>query len=594
MKTIDCAVYTRVSVDDEAVQTQEFNTLDNQRESCLAYIKSQQSLGWRFFQEYRDRGKSGGSMDRPALKQMIRDIQAGKIGKVVVYKIDRLSRSHKDFYELLELFENHGVQFVSTTQQFDTGTPAGRLLLHIMMEFAQYEREMIQERTHEKRWAMARKGMWTGGMIPIGYELKEKKLVVNPAEAAIVSKIYELYAENGNLSIVSRKLNQMGYGTRDRVSKTGKKIGGSRWDKKKAARVLQNPVYVGKIRYNHPKNDQEYIYDGQHQPIVTNQELWEKVQKILSKNREIRKSYKQNKYELLFLGLVKCGKCGTLMTNSSKEKDGTLYLYYKCTSVTLEGKEACSVRTVSASQLEAALVGALKKVSLTPALLDKAIAKANRDKSEGIGKLATERRTLLNKHTEVDAEIQNLVKIIGKLADDKKLQSVADRIAELEKTREALKEELTRVQANIDVLERKSVDRETYKRLFDQIGKVFDKLSFQEQRNLILLLVKGVIYTPEHIRIKFWGDLKDVDIFQEIKKLPPDSGGNTPSKHALGGGVTTFRVGVSLDSPGRARTCDLVVTTIPKFPLGLDYLIFLAMARKSGADGAYRRDVLIP
>ena len=144
--------------------------------------------------------------------------------------------------------------------------------------------------------------------------------------------------------------------------------------------------------------------------------------------------------------------------------------------------------------------------------------------------------------------------IIGKLADDKKLLSVADRIAELEKTREALKEELTRVQANIDVLERKSVDRETYKRLFDQIGKVFDKLSFQEQRNLILLLVKGVIYTPEHIRIKFWGDLKDVDIFQEIKKLPPDSGGNTPSKHALVGGVTTFRVGVSLDSPVQWRS----------------------------------------
>ncbi len=520
MKTIRCAVYTRVSVDDEAVQTQEFNTLDNQLESCRAYIQSQKSNGWEFLREYRDRGKSAKDLHRPALRKMMEDIRAGEIDRVVVYKIDRLSRKHQDFYDLLELFEKAEVQFVSTTQQFDTGTPAGRLLLHIMMEFAQYEREMVQERTHEKRWAMARKGMWTGGTVPIGYRLADKKLVVNPEEAAVVKKLYGLYVEHGNLTTVAQQLNRQGHTTGQRVANTGRIFKGTRWDKKKVSRVLLNPVYIGYIRYTHPKTRKEYIYPGQQAPIIRNKRLWEETQKILEKNREIRKSYKQNKYRMLFLGLIRCDACGTIMTNSSRRKpSGKLYLYYKCTSVDCGGKEACSVRSVSASALEEALVAALEELGEDATLLENSLKQAGMDKREGVGKLRQERKDLNILRTKTQGEIRALLETLVKLPKGVELNSIATRIAELETALRSTEEEICRVQANIDTLERHTVDEETYKKLFRQFGRVFERLNFEEKRNLILLLVKEVIYTPERIRIRFWGDLKDIDLVAD-KKTP--------------------------------------------------------------------------
>ncbi len=524
MNTIHCAIYSRVSVNDEAVQTQEYNTLDNQEDSCKAYILSQKSQGWRMFDIYRDPGKSGGSLNRPALQRLLGDIRAGKIHKIVVYKIDRLTRSINDFLKLCEDFEKYGVQFASTTQQIDTGTSSGRLLLRILLEFSQFEREMVQERTRDKRWGMAKMGMWTGGYIPIGYSNQDKKLVINPEEARIVKQLFELYSQLGNLSHVAAQLNRNGYKTKYRVAKNGKKLSGTRWDKKKVALVLANPVYIGKIRFIDPKTRKEYIFDGLHQPVITDMKLWEQTRVILGKNRDLRKSYKQNKYELLLSGLVKCGTCGTMMSNSSKGKNGKLYLYYKCTSVCETGKEACPVRTVSAAELDRAVVEALKQLGADDKILEKSIREADKLQREGIGTFGDERRRLTQKQSELKEQIRQTIALLKRLPDGTQFNTVVEELAGMEKSAAEMREEFLRVQTNIDIMERQSIDAETYKRLFRQFGEMYAELNFEEQRSLIMLLVREVLYTPRQMTIKFWGDLKDIDLRAMKKSSQTEKG----------------------------------------------------------------------
>lgn len=223
LKTTNCGIYTRVSVDERA-EIQAYSTLDNQRDSCLSYIKSQKSQGWRVFKAYEDSGQSGGSLNRPALKQL--------------------------------------------TQHFDTTSSAGRLLLHIMLEFAQFEREMAQERTYDKRLAMARQGMYCGGRVPLGYDSKKKQLTINPEEAKIVQLCFELYPKLGSMGAVSKKLNEMGYRTKKFYIK-GKRSGGStKFDKKKISNILANPLYIGKVRFTDNKNGKEYLFDGEHKPVI--------------------------------------------------------------------------------------------------------------------------------------------------------------------------------------------------------------------------------------------------------------------------------------------------------------------------------------
>ena len=398
-----------------------------------------------------------------------------------------------------------------------------------MAEFAQYEREMIQERTHEKRWAMAKRGMWTGGMVPIGYQLKEKKLLINPAEADIVRRIYLLYREHANLSVVAQMLNRQGLTTKRRTSTTGKMISGTRWDKKRVARVLQNPVYIGVIRYTHPKDEQEYLYPGKHERIIADKQLWDATQKILGRNRELRKSYKKNKYELLFLGLIKCGNCGRVMTNTSRRKpSGKLYLYYKCNSVDGAGKSTCPSKLVSGSAIEGVLVKALSSLGGDRSLLEKSIRKANQGRSEGIGNLHEERRSLINRKSETKKKIDHLVEVLEQMADRRQLTSITNKIAELEATHTALDQELTRVQSNIDLLQERSIDQATYVRLFQRFSKVFADLSFEEQRNLVILLVKEVIYRPNRVTVRFWGDLKEMDIPWINQNSHPLPSGKTP------------------------------------------------------------------
>ena len=271
-----CAIYTRKS-SEEGLE-QDFNSLQAQREACEAFIKSQASEGWRLIKTgYDDGGMSGGTMERPALQRLLADIGEGLVDVVVVYKVDRLTRSLADFAKMVEMFDARGVSFVAVTQQFNTTTSMGRLTLNVLLSFAQFEREVTGERIRDKIAASKRKGMWMGGVPPLGYEVRERRLVVNPTEAKTVRYIYERYLELGCVGQLSRELNEHGIVSKVRISKKGIKSGGCRFSRGALYELLANPIHIGEIRHKQER------YPGQHEAIVP-RELWEGVQQRLRVN----------------------------------------------------------------------------------------------------------------------------------------------------------------------------------------------------------------------------------------------------------------------------------------------------------------------
>jgi DNA invertase Pin-like site-specific DNA recombinase len=241
-----CAVYTRKSSEEGLEQS--FNSLDAQREACAAYIQSQRHEGWKALEgRYDDGGFSGGSMERPGLRALLVDIEAGKVDVVVVYKVDRLTRSLADFAKMVELFDRHGVSFVSVTQQFNTTTSMGRLTLNVLLSFAQFEREVTGERIRDKIAASKRKGMWMGGPIPLGYDLQDRKLVPNAKEVGLVRRIFERYLALGCVKKLKAELEAQGVLSKTRLSRTGRKSGGVPYSRGALYSILQNRLYLGQV-----------------------------------------------------------------------------------------------------------------------------------------------------------------------------------------------------------------------------------------------------------------------------------------------------------------------------------------------------------
>ena len=281
-KKIRCAIYTRKSCE-EGLEL-EFNSLDAQRETGEAYIASQKSEGWVCLPtRYDDGGFSGGDMDRPALQRLLEDIQAGKVDCVVIYKLDRLSRSLLDFARIMEIFDEHEVSFVSVTQQFSTATSMGRLMLNILLSFAQFEREIIGERIRDKIAAQRRKGKWAGGIPVLGYDVDRSgpspKLVINATEAARVREIFDLYLKHGSLLPVVEELARRSWANKEWLTSKGHRRGGRAFEKASLHALLTNPIYAGQVKHN------EEIFDGEHEPIVS-AAVFRKVQARLEEEQQ--------------------------------------------------------------------------------------------------------------------------------------------------------------------------------------------------------------------------------------------------------------------------------------------------------------------
>lgn len=340
-----CAIYTRKS-SEEGLE-QEFNSLDAQREAAEAYIRSQLREGWKCLPErYDDGGFSGGTIDRPALTKLLSDIQAGRIDAVVVYKVDRLSRSLLDFARMMEIFDKHQVSFVAVTQQFNTATSMGRLVLNVLLSFAQFEREIISERTRDKIAATRRKGKWSGGMPLLGYNVDASaKLVVNQEEAERVRAIFALYLERRGLLPVVEELAQRDWRNKRWTTRKGQERGGSRFTKTTLHLLLTNVTYLGKVRY---KNE---VHAGEHAAIVA-VEIWQQVQDMLKKNRCVQPGKRPSAFEPLFKGLLRCAACDCAMIGGQSVKRSKRYRYYTCLLAQKNGVRTCPAPCVPAEEIE--------------------------------------------------------------------------------------------------------------------------------------------------------------------------------------------------------------------------------------------------
>jgi site-specific DNA recombinase len=272
-KTLRCAIYTRKS-SEEGLE-QDFNSLHAQREACESFIRSQQGEGWQLVKtHYDDGGFSGGTMERPALQRLLEDIRQKLIDVVVVYKVDRLTRALSDFAKIVETFDGHGVSFVAVTQQFNTTTSMGRLTLNVLLSFAQFEREVTGERIRDKIAASKRKGMWVGGLVPLGYEVRDRRLVIRPSEAETVRKVFQRYCELGNVRLLKNELDRAGIRSKIRVANNGKRSGGESFSRGALYTLLKNPVYIGEVRHKGTR------HPGLHEPIIE-QAIWNKVDELL-------------------------------------------------------------------------------------------------------------------------------------------------------------------------------------------------------------------------------------------------------------------------------------------------------------------------
>jgi DNA invertase Pin-like site-specific DNA recombinase len=351
-RNIRCAIYTRKSSEEGLEQS--FNSLDAQREASEAFILSQRAEGWRILPaQYDDGGFSGGTMDRPALKRLLEDVNAGKVDVIVVYKVDRLTRSLADFAKIVEALDRKGVSFVSVTQQFNTTSSMGRLTLNVLLSFAQFEREVTGERIRDKIAASKKKGMWMGGYLPLGYDLRSRKLVPNQKEVAVVCKIFSLYLELGCVSKLAARLAREKVLSKVRITATGTRSGGCAFARGALYDLLRNRLYRGEIGHRGE------WYPGEHDAIVP-EDLWKKVQAHLTKNLRAHRNKIREQSSSLLTGLIEDTN-GNRFTPSFTIKSGRRYRYYVSQVVIKNpGEHRSGIRRIPATEIENLVGGRLR------------------------------------------------------------------------------------------------------------------------------------------------------------------------------------------------------------------------------------------
>lgn len=484
---VRCAIYTRKSTDEGL--DQEFNSLDAQRESAEAFIRSQQHEGWVCLPErYDDGGFTGGNMERPALKRLLADIEAGEIDCVVVYKVDRLSRSLLDFARIMETFEKHGVSFVSVTQQFNTTNSMGRLTMNILLSFAQFEREIIAERTRDKMSAARRKGKWMGGGLVLGYDVAPRggRLVVNEEEAAQVRAIYELYLEHRSLIPVVRELDRRGWRNKRWITKKGNERGGAPFTKNTLFHLLTNVIYIGKVSYKGT------IYPGEHDAIV-DAKVWKRVQELLRRNGRNGGKEVRNKYGALLKGLLYCVPCNTAMVHTyTAKKNGRRYRYYVCLNAQQRGWDACATKSVNAHDLETFVVDHIRGLGSDGEIVAETIRQVREKSEKRMIELERERRTLERKLRRLHAKLRELALRPAAPGSDASL--TADRLADLQDQIRSIEQRMTAIREEVLSLERETVDEGDLVKALSIFDPVWESLNSRERHRVMHLLIDRIAY----------------------------------------------------------------------------------------------------
>jgi site-specific DNA recombinase len=493
-KQVRCAIYTRKSTEEGLEQ--DFNSLDAQRESAENYIASQKAEGWVCLPDrYDDGGFTGGNMDRPAVQRLMADIAADKVDCVVVYKVDRLSRSLLDFAKLMEVFERHKVSFVSVTQQFNTTHSMGRLTLNILLSFAQFEREIISERTRDKIAAARRKGKWSGGPPVLGYDILREpggsKLIVNAEEAERVRCIFGLYLECASVSATIRRLDELGWVNKVWTTKQGRQRGGKPFDKSTLFNLLTNVVYRGQIAYH------DQLYAGEQEAIV-DEDLFHRVQAQLRINRNSGGKYARNKYGALLKGLVRCTSCGCAMSHHFATRGNKRYRYYVCIKAQKRGWDQCPAPSLPAAELEQFVVDQIRALGQDDGVILDAVRAAQERLRQEVAALQEARKTAERRVTRLTEQVQRLA-AEGRRADQ------AGRLAELQDRLRDAEQRVTELDDEIVRAGKRLIDEDELVGAIEAFDPVWDALNPRERERIVRLLVAQVAYdaSQEAISVTF-------------------------------------------------------------------------------------------
>jgi len=491
------AVYCRQSVTEG--HAEEFGSLQAQREAIEAYCLSQRESGWLALPErYDDAGYSGSSTDRPAFKRLLADIEAGLVDAVGVYKFDRLSRRQIDFLRTLEFFEKHGVSFVSVTQHLDTSTSMGRCMMNIMSAFAQLEREVISERTRDKMLASRRRGMWTGGRPVLGYDVRDRKLVVNEAEAEQVREIFALYQELGGLIPVVEELNRRGCTTKSWTTEDGRRVQGSPFSKTTLHSMLHNVLYLGRVRAGGE------VVDGEHEAIV-DEETWTKVQHLLRAGASGRSNtgvVRATKSGALLQGLARC-RCGSALVPHYSAKGGRRHGYYVCAKAHKQGAASCPGSRVAMGKLEQFVVEQLRTIGRDPALVGATVA-AERDAREARRpELVADSRRLRTELGRLEVERKNVVDAVatggsGRSVLLAKLAELDAQVADVGTRLDVAVRDLTAFESGV-------IDAAELTEALQDLDAIWAELFPKERARLLALLLESVVFDAqaEEVAITF-------------------------------------------------------------------------------------------
>jgi site-specific DNA recombinase len=488
VKLVRCAVYTRKSTEEGLEQ--EFNSLDAQREAGEAYVRSQAGEGWVLLQDrYDDGGFTGGNTDRPALRRLMADIEAGRVDCVVVYKVDRLSRSLLDFAQMMRTFENRQVSFVSVTQQFNTGTSMGRLVLNVLLSFAQFEREIISERTRDKIAATRRRGKWAGGHPVLGYDVDPNgfKLVVNPAEAERVRQIFALYLEHGALLPVAQELAARGWGGKRWTTRKGIDRGGTPFTRTALYHLLTNPVYIGRVKYK------DELHPGEH-PAVVDPGVFQRVQDTLRRNGATGGAGARSGSPSLLAGLLRCGPCDAAMTPTHTTKGGAdprRYRYYACTRAQKSGRAACTSGAVPAGAVEAFVLDRIRCVGRDPDLRREVLAHARAQAGARTAALEADERGLARDLRGWHADVR---RVSERLRPGEDNGALVGRLAELHDRIGRVEAQVRTVRDRIATVTGGLVGEDEAASALTAFDPVWGSLTPRERARLLSLLVERVAY----------------------------------------------------------------------------------------------------
>lgn len=483
--SLRCAIYCRVSTVDQAQG--EFTSIDNQRAMAEAYISSQAGKNWVVIDEhFDDPGFSASTTDRPALQRLLAAVDARRVDLIVAYRLDRLSRSLSDFMRLMDRLRAAGVEFVSVTESFSTDNAVGRLTMGLLATFAEFERATIADRTRDKMAGARRRGRWTGGIPVLGYDVRDKKLIINEPEAAMIREIFRLYLADQSISEVVEEINCRGWVTKSCTTKTGRRMGAVPFTKNAVNYVLNNVLYTGKTSYLGE------VYEGEHEAIV-DEKTFQRVQDLMAKNARTHGTQVQNKYGFLLKGIVHCVACGAKYTPSVSRKGPRVYRSYVCSSAMKKGHSTCPCPTIKAQRLEDIVVGQIRTIGQDRDLQRETVRQVAELRAAKRPALMSEQKRLRTRLEKVRGQLRQLV---DALATGDHGATVAARIASLEEHAGKVERRLVEIAQELAALDAGTVDEADLAKALAMFTPIWDMLYPVEQARVIQLLVERIEHDP--------------------------------------------------------------------------------------------------